>query len=250
MPWIGQSPDLINGRHHRAIGRARLLLDFYVHHQTDVSGKVHYGKVITYRWVAKRIIECPSERTLERYNRQLRSNGYISTKTVIVDGAAVGFTVKVRNQAKFRNVPEVRQAVQIGLFNAPVPMPRPAPEEAVEIPVEKRCGSTGGVPTSLSAGADRVVGVKAFKKETGGEETRNPPRWRAEAVENGAAKLKPDPIRAFNRRQKAARLLREIERVRECYVGAYGDDLVRRDLRLRLLYEELERTGWQDARAG
>ena len=249
MPWIGQSPDLISGKHHKAIGRARLLLDFYVHHQTDVSGKVYYGKPLKYRWIAKRIIDCPSARTLERYNARLRANGYITTKTVIHDGAAIGFTVRLCNQAKFRTAPEARPALQIGLFNAPVPMPAARRDQAVEIPMEKRQLAAGVVPTGLSGGADRVVGVKAFKKETSAEETNNPPRFRAETA-NASAKPQTNPERAWRQQQKARRLLREIEVTLECYVGAYGDDLVRRDFKLGLLYDELEKTGWQDARAG
>jgi len=253
LPWIGQSPELISGIHHRAIGRARLLLDFYVHHQTDVSGKVYYGKALTYKWISKRIVECPSARTLERYNAKLRENGYIVTKTVIHEGAAVGFTVRLRNQAKFRTAPEARPATQIGLFNAPLPMPRAAaehaPERAVEIPVEKRQIAAGGVPTNLSGGLVRVVGVKTLKKETGAEQTDYPPRLRAETA-NASAKPQTNPEGAWRQQQKARRILREIEVLRECYVGAYGDDLARRDFKLGLLYDELAKTGWQNARAG
>lgn len=238
LPWIGQSPELISGIHHRAIGRARLLLDFYVHHQTEASGKVYYGKALTYKWISKRIVECPSARTLERYNAKLRENGYITTKTVIRDGAAVGFTVQLRNQAKFRTAPDSRPAVQIGLFNRPLAMPGAPLRPAAD------------VSTGLSGGVVRVVGVKAFKKETGGEETGNTPRLRAEQQTNADATQKPQADRAWRQQQKARRILREIDVLRECYVGAYGDDLVRRDFKLGLLYDELEKTGWQNARAG
>jgi Helix-turn-helix domain len=49
---------------------------------------------------------------------------------------------------------------------------------------------------------------------------------------------------------KRERIKREIQTICEVYAGAHGDDVVRRDYKLRLLYAELEKTGWQDARAG
>src|ERR1700724_2512993 len=58
FPWIGQTPELISGKHCRAIGKARLLLDFFTHHQTDPKGRVNYGKPITYAWIRSRIPDC------------------------------------------------------------------------------------------------------------------------------------------------------------------------------------------------
>ena len=54
----------------------------------------------------------------------------------------------------------------------------------------------------------------------------------------------------WRQQQKARRILGEIDALREVYAGAHGDAIVRREYKLRLLYAELEKTGWQDARAG
>lgn len=253
LPWIGQSPELISGRHHRAIGKARLLLDFYVHHQTDVAGRVHYGKTLTYKWIAKRILDCPSQRTLERYNHQLRQGGYIRMRTVIHEGAAIGFSVTMRNQAKFRDRDAIRPAEQIGLFDHPIPM-RP---RTVGKPVEKSVEIARGVPTELSGGTDRSVGAKdlRLKKQSRNETVRaQTPRAPSQtaSMENKTAALHWQQRRAIAMR----RILLEIDLVRESYVGNDGitqsdrDLLAIRDYKLEQLYSQLRKMGWQEERAG
>ncbi len=248
MPWIGQSTELISGIHHRRIGRARLLLDFYTSRQTDARGRVYYGKAITYRWIASGIIECPHQRTLERYNSLLRRNGYIETHTVVQGGEVVGFTVRLRSQAKFNTRPAAIEGHQLGLLDQPARFP--SATVSVEKPVEKlwkSCGNpvenSGGVPTELSVGTDRVVGVKDLKNKQAIRNNQHP-----------AASAAVSPPRVFvtrGKQQMQRRLLAEIAAIREAWAGA-GDlaSLERRDLRLSALYQQLATAGWQDERAG
>ena len=155
LPWIGQSPDLISGTHHRAIGRARLLLDLYTHLQTDRDGRVFYGKTITYGWIRKRIpglaIKGPDslcKRTLVRHNRMLRKGGYIETESVSAHGQVIGFRVRILRQTKFG------PGVQMGLFNQPIAPPK----------------IQGGYGHSCHQGGDRSVQGKdlRLKKQAGG----------------------------------------------------------------------------------
>lgn len=252
LPWIGQSPELISGIHRRKIGPARLLLDFYTQHQTDAHGRVWYGKTISYRWIASRIVECPPKRTLERMQRQLREGGYIETRTVIHDGAAVGFAVRLRNQAKFNTRPARLAGEQLGLLNQPVRFPARAAcaangvEKPVETAPEKKI-SAGGVPSNLTGGTVKSVGAKEVLQNTSGGNNQNPRAETARAVQNSGWQ----ELREFRQRQKQRRILGEIERIREVYAGASDPDaLARRDYRLAGLYEQLEATAWQDERAG
>lgn len=249
LPWIGQSPELISGRHHRAIGKARLLLDFYVHHQTDVSGRVHYGKTLTYKWIAKRILDCPSESTLKRYSARLREGGYITTRTIIRDGAAVGFAVTMRNQAKFRTRENFRPAEQIGLFDHPIPMRPRTVEKSVEI---KR-----GVGSILHPGGVRSDTAKdlRLKKQSRNETVRTPtPRAPSQtaAMENKTTELQWQQRRLM----AARRILRDIDALRAICVGNQGitesdrRELVWRDRKLEELLRQLQMTGWQEERAG
>lgn len=252
LPWLGQSPEIVSGIHHRRIGPARLLLDFYTQHQTDAHGRVWYGKAISYRWIAGRILECPPKRTLERWQRQLRENGYIETHTVVREGAAMGFTVRMLNQAKFNTRPAAIAGQQESLFDRPLHFPAhpmcadaaaKAVQKSVEKPVEKKI-SGGGVPSNLTGGTVKSVVVKeVIQKRAEGNnqhpraETARDVRWRE--------------VREFRQRQKQRRILGEIELTRELYAGS-GDPatLARRDRRLGELYDQLGATGWQDERAG
>jgi hypothetical protein len=250
LPWIGESPEIICGTHHRAIGKARLLLDFYTHHQRTPDGRVYYGKTYTYREIARAICkcprgrkcECPSIPTLKRYNARLREGKYVATETVIERGEAVGFTVKLLQSKKF---PPQRMAAlqprpaphQGHLFAEPIAMPAPG---TVEKPVQ----IAGGVGSLLIPGRIKSDPVKDLRLKRTPKEKSN---TRAQTP-----RATPKTAEAGRRQGMAARrILGEIDRICEIYAGSFDPaDLARRDRKLELLYEQLRMTGWQEERAG
>lgn len=243
LPWIGQSPELISGRHHRAIGKARLLLDFYVDRQTSAEGTdgvVYYGRTLKFRWIRSHIPNSPCLRTLKRYNARLKAGGYIDVRSVSEKGESgrrfvVGMKVRILNQTKFRST----NPRQLNMFSAPiVPI---AVGKPVQNPVEIAVvGGDRSVPRVVTE-----VSPQRFKTlETTQEETSN---TRAPIPRAMPANSEAERRQAM----KARRTLGEIDRVREIYAGSfYAEDLARRDQKLELLAEQLQTTGWQEERAG
>jgi len=226
FPWIGQTPELISGKHCRAIGKARLLLDFFTHHQTDREGRVWYGKTISYDWIRKKIPDCPAQRTLQRYVARLRQERYIETHTVVHRRHVTGFKVTMLNQAKFAAPALPRQ---MGFFTEPLPIS--ANSQGVQKPVEKMSKPVlGGGDRSVT----RVVTEVAAKRSTSDKSY--------ETTKTPAASPRAQPPRW--KTAKAKQILREIERWQEVYAGSFErEDLERLRDRIDPLYEQLRRLG-------
>ena len=225
FPWIGQTPELISGKHWHAIGKARLLLDFFTHHQTDASGRVHYGKPITYGWIRKKIANCPCERTLKSYAARLKREGYIETRRVWDGYRSLGFKVRVLNQAKFA------PPRQLGLFTPEVT------EFSTAFSTERRGKAVGNLLKPAAAWGQEVAPLR-------GQEVA--PRSKTDKSYETTNSIAP-PARVTPPRWKSAKarqILAEIERYRAAYIGCSREDLEQLQDRLAPLYRELERLGY------
>lgn len=242
-PWLGQSPDIVSGVHHRKIGPARLLFDFYTAKQTDADGRVYYGRTMTYDWIRSQIPECPTKRTLRRYNRRLRRGGYIRTRTVVQNRENIGLTVTIMNQTKFRTALKRITGEQQRLFNQPLRLP------PVQKLVENKKIWPQGVETNPSSGGVKSGPEKAVLRKKPETYTSNTRAQNPRVVPSSNADWQKQ--RSWRQEQKRKRLLAEIYRVHEIYRGAQDPAvLAQRDQKLDALYERLQQTGWQDERAG
>src|SRR5579871_3124623 len=106
--YVAVSPD--RREQHRAIGKAHALHDFLIDHQTDASGLVWYGRVISYAWIRSKWLTAPSERTLERHMARLKAAGLVRVQALPMQ---FGMRVTVLQSAKW---PEPKR--QMDLFPA------------------------------------------------------------------------------------------------------------------------------------
>ena len=106
--YVAVSPD--RREQHRAIGKALALHDFLIDHQTDASGRVWYGKVISYAWIRSKWLTAPAERTLKRHMARLKACGLVRVHSV---PRHWGMRVTVLRSAKWP-----QPAPQMALFPA------------------------------------------------------------------------------------------------------------------------------------
>jgi hypothetical protein len=161
--YVAVSPD--RREQHRAIGKAHALHDFLIDHQTDASGAVWYGRVISYAWIRSKWLTAPSERTLERHMARLRAAGLVRVQAL---PKQFGMRVTVLQSAKW---PEPKR--QMDLFPA---------SEVLSITrgkaVGKQWGTLAKVASNGSNPADKSGGtlpteVAAQSSKKYREETNN-----------------------------------------------------------------------------
>ncbi len=145
------------------MGRARWLFDFLVSKQTDDRGRVYYGRAITYGWIAKRIPNAPTKRSLRHWMDALRRHGYVETVKT-----REGLAVRILEQKKF---------AQRSLFPSekPLVLDRPkmgywaAQKWTEKSYIEKRSEKGGGFVSTarlIREGNDKIAAAKGDQNAT------------------------------------------------------------------------------------
>lgn len=106
--YVAVAPDRVE--EHRAIGKAHALHDFLIDHQTDPSGRVWYGKVISYAWIRSKWLTAPTARTLKRHMARLKAAGLVRVQPLT---RQFGMRITVLRSAKWQQA-----QAQMGLFPA------------------------------------------------------------------------------------------------------------------------------------
>lgn len=97
---LGTTAGIVDGKHARSMGAARLLFDYLVAKQYDggIDGAVNYGRALTVEQIRSEIPNAPDARTIRRYVACLRSKGYIRTHRTYRHGLRFW----ILNQKKFQ----------------------------------------------------------------------------------------------------------------------------------------------------
>lgn len=97
---LGTTAGIVDGKHARSMGAARLLFDYLVAKQYDggIDGAVNYGRALTVEQIRSEIPNAPPARTIRRHISCLRSRGYIRTHRTYRHGLRFW----ILNQKKFQ----------------------------------------------------------------------------------------------------------------------------------------------------